>query len=65
MQDMVRFLLFANRLKAVPRFGWALRGVPLPESVAEHTTATLFQHLQARREARRERWGMGDDKKYG
>lgn len=33
-------LLQANLLKTTPRTGWHLRGVPQPESVADHTFAT-------------------------
>ena len=45
MEDVLRFLIIANRLKAVPRLGWALRGVATPESVAEHTIGVGFVAL--------------------
>ncbi len=35
--QLVEFLLQANRLKTTPRTGWAMRGVPAPESVADHS----------------------------
>jgi putative hydrolase of HD superfamily len=34
---LLRFLHLAGRLKDTPRAGWALRGISLPESVAEHS----------------------------
>jgi putative hydrolase of HD superfamily len=36
-QQLLLFLLQANHLKTTPRTGWALRGVPAPESVADHS----------------------------
>ncbi|MFH2053128.1 MAG: HD domain-containing protein [bacterium] len=33
---MADLLVRANRLKTTPRTGWAQRGVPAPESVADH-----------------------------
>lgn len=35
-------LLQANVLKTTPRTGWHLRGVPAPESVADHVFGTSF-----------------------
>ncbi|HEX8906312.1 MAG TPA: HD domain-containing protein [Longimicrobiaceae bacterium] len=34
---LLRFFHLAGRLKDTPRAGWALRGIPAPESVAEHS----------------------------
>jgi len=34
---LLDLLLAGNRLKALQRQGWSLRGVPVPESVAEHS----------------------------
>jgi putative hydrolase of HD superfamily len=34
---LLRFFHLAGRLKAMPRAGWALRGIAEPESVAEHS----------------------------
>jgi putative hydrolase of HD superfamily len=38
-------LLHAQRLKQVPRTGWALRGVPQAESVADHSFGVAFTAL--------------------
>lgn len=35
--ELLRFLRTAGRLKRTVRAGWALRGIPAPESVADHT----------------------------
>jgi len=35
-------LLASSRLKTTPRVGWHLRGVPAPESVADHTWGTAL-----------------------
>jgi putative hydrolase of HD superfamily len=40
MKDLMRFLYELGQLKHVPRSGWGLLGVTLPESVAEHTART-------------------------
>lgn len=37
MDDLLRFLRLAGRLKTTPRAGWGLRGVETPESVADHS----------------------------
>ena len=37
MDDLLRFLHLAGRLKETARAGWALRGVAAPESVADHS----------------------------
>ncbi len=42
---LLDFLLQANRLKAVPRSGWLLRGIADPESVAEHGLGTALLTL--------------------
>lgn len=34
---LLDLLTAANRLKVTPRTGWAVRGVPRPESVADHS----------------------------
>ncbi|MFH1841790.1 MAG: HD family hydrolase [bacterium] len=39
------FLLNANRLKTTPRTGWAQRGVPSPESVADHSHGVALTAL--------------------
>jgi len=38
-------MLIANRLKTTPRTGWAVRGVPAPESVADHTAGVALAAL--------------------
>jgi putative hydrolase of HD superfamily len=38
-------LLLANNLKATPRSGWVMRGVPEAESVADHTCGVAFLAL--------------------
>ncbi len=49
MSDTTRktldFLLQANRLKTTPRTGWAQRGVPQVESVADHTCGVALTAL--------------------
>ncbi len=45
MDELLEALLTANRLKAVSRSGWVLRGVPEAESVAEHTYGVAFVAL--------------------
>ncbi len=35
-------MMITNRLKTTPRTGWAVRGVPAPESVADHTTGVAL-----------------------
>lgn len=42
VRDTLAFLQQAMRLKVIPRIGWAMRGVPLPESVADHTYGVLM-----------------------
>lgn len=37
MNDLVRFLSQVGRLKDLDRAGWARRGIPSPESVADHS----------------------------
>jgi putative hydrolase of HD superfamily len=39
---VIRLLLHGNRLKQTPRTGWALRGVPAPESVAAHSYGVAY-----------------------
>jgi putative hydrolase of HD superfamily len=41
-EKTLQLLLHANRLKAIPRMGWQMRGVSHPESVAEHTFCVAF-----------------------
>lgn len=41
-EKTLQLLLDANRLKAIPRVGWQMRGVFHPESVAEHTFGVAF-----------------------
>lgn len=36
-QQILEFIRLAGRLKRTARAGWKLRGIPEPESVAEHT----------------------------
>lgn len=43
--QVLELLLQAARLKWVPRSGWLMRGVPDPESVAEHSWGTAFLAL--------------------
>jgi putative hydrolase of HD superfamily len=45
MDSLVDLLLEAMTLKRLPRTGWALRGVPHVESVAEHSFGTAFVAL--------------------
>jgi len=42
---LVEFLLTAVRLKVTPRTGWAVRGVPAPESVADHSHGVALAAL--------------------
>ena len=42
---LLRFFHLAGRLKDTPRAGWALRGISLPESVAEHSHRTALLAL--------------------
>ena len=42
---LLTMLLQANRLKTTPRTGWAMRGVPRPESVADHSHGTALVAL--------------------
>ncbi|MGD9546590.1 MAG: HD domain-containing protein [Candidatus Krumholzibacteriia bacterium] len=41
-ETMADLLVRANRLKTTPRTGWAQRGVPAPESVADHSHGVAF-----------------------
>ncbi|RKZ21914.1 oxetanocin [bacterium] len=48
VSEIVDFLSYAGRLKGLKRTGWVLRGVPEPETVAEHTYRTaLISYLLA------------------
>ncbi len=42
---IIELLFHGNRLKQTPRTGWALRGVPSPESVAAHSYGVAFTAL--------------------
>jgi putative hydrolase of HD superfamily len=42
---LLDLLLQASRLKTIPRAGWAARGVPAPESVADHSHGTAIVAL--------------------
>jgi len=44
-QKVLALLLQANQLKSTPRTGWAQRGVPRVESVADHTCGVAFTAL--------------------
>jgi putative hydrolase of HD superfamily len=44
-ERLLDLLLRANRLKTTQRAGWALRGVPAPESVADHSHGTALLAL--------------------
>ena len=44
-QQMLDLLLQANRLKAMPRAGWMIRGLAHPESVAAHSYGVAFLSL--------------------
>jgi putative hydrolase of HD superfamily len=44
-ERILDLLLRANRLKTTPRTGWAVRGVPAPESVADHSHGTALLAL--------------------
>ncbi|HIP75362.1 MAG TPA: HD family hydrolase [Thermococcus paralvinellae] len=39
---MIRLFLEVGNLKRLPRMGWLLRGVPNPESVADHSFRVAF-----------------------
>ncbi|GMQ78664.1 MAG: HD family hydrolase [Anaerolineae bacterium] len=39
---VIQLLLHGNRLKQTPRTGWAIRGVPAPESVADHSYGVAY-----------------------
>jgi putative hydrolase of HD superfamily len=41
-EKTLQLLFHANRLKAIPRVGWQMRGVFHPETVAEHTFGVAF-----------------------
>lgn len=41
-EQMLDLLLQANRLKAMPRTGWLIRGIVHPESVAAHSYGVAF-----------------------
>jgi putative nucleotidyltransferase with HDIG domain len=41
-EKTLQLLFHTNRLKAIPRVGWQMRGVFHPESVAEHTFCVAF-----------------------
>ena len=43
--QMLDLLLQANRLKALPRSGWMMRGIAQPESVAAHSYGVAFLSL--------------------
>jgi len=43
--DILELLLQANRLKVIPRGGWAVRGLNDVESVADHSFGVLFVTL--------------------
>jgi putative hydrolase of HD superfamily len=45
VEDILGFLRQAMRLKLIPRLGWALRGIPAPESVAEHIYGVMLLSL--------------------
>ncbi len=42
MPAPLALLLAAQRLKLIPRTGWAMRGVPAAESVADHSFGVAF-----------------------
>jgi putative hydrolase of HD superfamily len=42
LDQMLDLLLQANRLKAMPRTGWMIRGIVHPESVAAHSYGVAF-----------------------
>jgi putative hydrolase of HD superfamily len=44
-EALLDLLLHANRLKTTPRTGWAVRGVPDFESVADHSYGVAFVAL--------------------
>ena len=44
-EELLDLLLQANRLKTTPRTGWAVRGVPDFESVADHSYGVAFTAL--------------------
>lgn len=49
--DLLRFLRVAGELKRTVRAGWALRGIPHPESVADHTFRVCLLALVLSRDA--------------
>jgi putative hydrolase of HD superfamily len=44
-EKTLQLLFYTNRLKAIPRVGWHMRGVFHPESVAEHTFCVAFPSI--------------------
>jgi putative hydrolase of HD superfamily len=42
---LLALMLRANSLKTIPRAGWAARGIPAPESVADHSFGTTLVAL--------------------
>ncbi len=51
---LLRFLDHVNDLKQLPRTGWLLAGVALPESVADHTCAVALLSLALAEEINRD-----------
>jgi putative hydrolase of HD superfamily len=45
VERLADYLLAANRLKTTPRTGWVQRGVPRPESVADHSQGVAMAAL--------------------
>ncbi|AAL80519.1 HD family hydrolase [Pyrococcus furiosus DSM 3638] len=39
---MIDLILLAGKLKRIPRMGWLIKGVPNPESVADHSYRVAF-----------------------
>ncbi len=47
--NLEKFMEYAGRLKRIKRTGWMIRGVPEPETVAEHTyRAALLGYILAK-----------------
>ncbi len=47
MSNIIRFMRMASRLKSIVRAGWAMKSVPSPESVADHSFCVALLALIA------------------
>jgi putative hydrolase of HD superfamily len=59
---MLDFFIELGNLKRLPRTGWLLRGIPLPESVADHSFRTAVITLFLADELKRRGMDINPDK---